>query len=114
METLSKLPSDKERPIINIKKKAYFSDRTLKIFKKFDYTELPMIDQLITDSFVLNDAIKRDLFEYMVILKKDHNNPERQKALKETEYKYILITDFYNMIFSYLFFLFSLHVPSFE
>ena len=33
METLPKPPSDKERLMINMEKKAYFSDRTLKIIK---------------------------------------------------------------------------------
>lgn len=82
METLPKLPSDKDRLMVSLEKKAYFSDRTLKIVKKFDYTELPMVDQLIADFFVLDDATRRDVFEYMAVLKKNHSNPERQRALK--------------------------------
>ena len=68
--------------MVNMEKKAYFSDRTLKIIKNFDYTELPMVDQLIADFFVLDDATRRDLFEYMAVLKKNHSNPERQDALR--------------------------------
>lgn len=82
METLPRLPSDKERLMAGIDKKAYFSDRTLKIIKNFDYTELPMVDQLIADFFVLDDMTRRDLFEYMAVLKKNHSNSEREKALK--------------------------------
>ena len=82
METLPKLPSDKDRLMVSIEKKAYFSDRTLKIVKNFDYTELPMVDQLIADFFVLDDVTRRDVFEYMAVLKRNHSNLERQRALK--------------------------------
>ena len=68
--------------MVGMEKKAYFSDRTLKIIKNFDYTELPMVDQLIADFFVLDDATRRDLFEYMAVLKKNHSNTERQDALR--------------------------------
>ena len=69
--------------MVGIDKKAYFSDRTLKIIKNFDYTELPMVDQLIADFYVLDDTTRRDLFEYMVVLKKNHSNLERQDALRK-------------------------------
>ena len=82
METLPKLPSDKERLMINMEKKAYFSDRTLKIIKKFDYTELPMIDQLIADFFVLDNMTRKELFDFLNLLKKNHSDPEREKCLK--------------------------------
>ena len=81
METLPKLPSDKERLMINMEKKAYFSDRTLKIIKKFDYTELPMIDQLIAYFYVLDDAARKDVFEYLKIMKKNHSDPKRETDL---------------------------------
>ncbi len=61
METLPKLPSDKDCLMVSMEKKAYFSDRTLKIVKNFDYTELPMVDQLIADFYVLDDATRRDM-----------------------------------------------------
>ena len=82
MESLPKLPSDSKRLMVGMEKKAYFSDRTLNIIKNFDYTELPMVDQLIADFFVLDDATRHDLFEYMAVLKKNHSNPERQNALR--------------------------------
>lgn len=87
METLPKLPSDKERLMVGMERKAYFSDRTLKIIKNFDYTELPMVDQLIADFFVLDDATRRDLFKYMAVLKKNHSNPERHDILRKTMLK---------------------------
>ncbi len=63
--------------MIGLQKKAYFSDRTLKIVEKFDYTDLPKVDQLIADFFVLNDTARSDLFEYIKIMKKSHSDSER-------------------------------------
>ncbi len=83
METLPKLPSDKERLIINMEKKAYFSDRTLKIIRNFDYTELPTVDQLIADFYVLDDTARKDVFEYLKIMKKNHSDPKRYDDLKK-------------------------------
>ncbi len=81
-ETLPKLPADKEKMMISLQKKAYFSDRTLKLVKKFDFTELPKIDQLIADFYVLDDIARSELFEYINIMKKNHSDPKRQKSLK--------------------------------
>ena len=84
-ETLPQLPSDKEKLMINLQKKAYFSDRTLKLVEIFDYTELPHVDQLIADFFVLNDTARSDLFDYIEIMKRSHTDPERQKTLDRME-----------------------------
>ena len=81
-ETLPKLPSDKEMLMTKLQKKAYFSDRTLKLVEMFDYTELPKVDQLIADFFVLNDVARSDLFEYLMIMKKNHSDSNRQNTLK--------------------------------
>ena len=78
-ETLPILPSDNEKLMINLQKKAYFSDRTLKLVEIFDYTELPHVDQLIADFFVLNDTARSDLFEYIRIMKRSHTDPTRQE-----------------------------------
>ena len=43
----------------NMKKMFFFSDRTLKIIKKFDYAELTMGNQLIAYFYVLNDTTKK-------------------------------------------------------
>ena len=85
METLPKLPKDNERMMIALEKKAYFSDRTLKLIKNFDYSELPNVDQLIADFFVLNDTARSDLFEYIKIMKKNHTDPVRQKILNKIQ-----------------------------
>ena len=85
METLPKLPKDKERMMIALEKKAYFSDRTLKLVKNFDYSELPNVDQLIADFFVLNDTARSDLFEYIKIMKRSHTDSERQKILNKIQ-----------------------------
>lgn len=84
-ETLPQLPSDNEKIMINLQKKAYFSNRTLKLLEGFDYKELPHIDQLIADFFVLNDTARSDLFEYIKIMKKSHTDPKRKKILDNTE-----------------------------
>ena len=84
-ETLPILPSDNEKLMINLQKKAYFSDRTLKLVEIFDYTELPHVDQLIADFFVLNDTARSDLFEYIKIMKRNHTDPKRQEILDKNE-----------------------------
>ena len=55
---------DHEKRNINSHKNSYISDHTARILKKFDYTELPMVDELIADLYVLDDTTRRDLFEY--------------------------------------------------
>ena len=55
METLPKLPSDKERL---------------------------MIDQLIAYFYVLDDAARKDVFEYLKIMRKKHSDPERERDLR--------------------------------
>jgi len=82
IETLPKLPKDKERMMIALEKKAYFSDRTLKLIKNFDYSELPNVDQLIADFFVLNDIARSELFEYIKIMKENHSDPDRNSILR--------------------------------
>ena len=82
METLPEFFSGKERLMINMEKKAYFSDLILKIIKKFDYTELPMIDLLIAYFYILGDAARKDVFEYLKIMRKNHSDPERIRIFK--------------------------------
>ena len=82
METLPKLPTDNRRIMIDVEKKAYISARTTKILKKFDYTELPIIDQLIADLYVLDDTARKDLFDYIKMMKKNHTDEGRAKELK--------------------------------
>lgn len=82
IETLPELTSYNDR-ISDSYKKAYISDRTAKILKKFDYKELPMVDELIADMYILDDATRRDLFEYVKMLKKNHTSPERVADLKD-------------------------------
>ena len=83
IETLPPLPSDSEKHNIDRHKNAYISDRTARILKKFDYTELPMVDELIADLYVLDDTTRRDLFEYTKMLKKNHTDPEREADFKD-------------------------------
>ena len=83
IETLPSLPSDSDKRNIDRHKNAYISDRTARILTKFDYTELPMVDELIADLYVLDDTTRRDLFEYTKMLKKNHTDPEREADLKD-------------------------------
>jgi len=69
--------------MINLQKKAYFSDRTLKIVIKFDYTELPNVDQLIADFYVLDDDARKELFEFIKFIKKHHTDAKRQKIISK-------------------------------
>ena len=61
----------------------YISARTAKIIKKFNYSELPMVDQLIADLYVLEDSAQADLFDYVALMKKNHSSAEREKDLKD-------------------------------
>ena len=81
-ESLPKLPSDGEMLMAKLQKKAYFSDRTLKLVEMFDYTELPKVDQLIADFFVLDDVARSDFFDYIKIMKKNHSDSNRNNILK--------------------------------
>ncbi len=83
IETLPALPSDNEKRNVDSHKNSYISDLTARIMKKFDYTELPMVDELIADLYVLDDTTRRDLFEYTKMLKKNHTSPERATDLKD-------------------------------
>ena len=83
IETLPILAPDSKKYNNDRGKSTYISYRTSRILKKFDYTDLPMVDELIADLFVLDDATRRDLFEYTKMLKKNHTSPEREAALKD-------------------------------
>ncbi len=89
-ETLPELSAHNNR-ISASYKKAYISDRTAKILQKFDYKELPMVDELIADMYVLDDTTRRDLFEYVKMLKKNHTSPERAADLKDIKQKNIIM-----------------------
>ena len=83
IETLPILAPDSKKYNNDRDKNTYISYCTSRILKKFDFTELPMVDELIADLYVLDDATRRDLFEYTKMLKKNHTSPEREAALKD-------------------------------
>ena len=68
-------------------KKYYISQYTTKIMNMFDYSELPIVDELITDLYVLDDIARKDLFEYIKVLKKNHIDAKRLADLKEVTIK---------------------------
>lgn len=68
-------------------KQSYISYRTSEIIKKFDYEELPIVDQLIADLYVLDDRARKDLFSYVKTLKDNYSEPSRLEELKNIEYK---------------------------
>ena len=69
-------------------KQSYISYRTSEIIKKFDFDELPMVDQLIADLYVLDTRARKDLFTYVKTLKENYSEPAKVKELKKIEYKY--------------------------
>lgn len=87
IETLPVLPTDKRYLNPNKSKKCYISQRTTKIMNMFDYSELPIVDELIADLYVLDDITRKDLFEYIKVLKKNHTDPKRLADLKDITIK---------------------------
>ena len=69
-------------------KQSYISYRTAEIIKKFDYQELPMIDQLIADLYVLDTRARKDLFTYVKTLKDNYSEPHKVEELKKIKYKF--------------------------
>ena len=41
-----------------------------------------MVDQLIADLYVLDDCARKDLLDYVKLVKKLHSSPEREKELR--------------------------------
>ncbi len=68
-------------------KNSYISYRTSEILKKFDYDELPIVDQLIADLYVLDNRARKDLFSYVKTLKENYSEPNKVEELKKIEYK---------------------------
>ena len=69
-------------------KQSYISYRTSEIIKKFNFQELPMVDQLIADLYVLDSRARKDLFTYVKTLKENYSEPAKVEELKKIEYKY--------------------------
>ena len=69
-------------------KQSYISYRTAEIIKKFDYEELPMVNQLIADLYVLDSRARKDLFSYAKALMDNYADPGKVEELKNIKYKY--------------------------
>lgn len=69
-------------------KEAYISYRTAEIIKRFDFEELPMVNQLIADLYVLDTRARKDLFTYAKTLMDNYSDPSRVEELKTIKYKY--------------------------
>ncbi len=69
-------------------KQSYISYRTAEIIKKFDYEELPMVNQLIADLYVLDSRARKDLFSYAKALMDNYADPSKVEELKNIKYKY--------------------------
>lgn len=78
-EAMPKLPKY-DKPSVN---DAYVSQKTRFVMRLFDFDELPKVDQLIVDLYTLDDDARRDLFEYIKIMKKNHTDPEREANVKK-------------------------------
>ncbi|MCR4647979.1 MAG: helix-turn-helix domain-containing protein [Lachnospiraceae bacterium] len=84
METLPELPKIKK----NSANDAYMSDRTKYVLRLFDYEDLPKVDELIVDLYILDDNARKDLFDYIKMMKKNHTSPEREAEVKKIKYKF--------------------------
>ena len=84
METLPELPKIKK----NSANDAYMSDRTKYVLRLFDYEDLPKVDELIVDLYILDDNARKDLFDYIKMMKKNHTSPEREAKVKKIKYKF--------------------------
>lgn len=69
-------------------KQSHISYRTAEIIKKFDYQELPMVDQLIADLYVLDTRARKDLFSYMKNLRDNYSEPDKVEEIKNIKYKF--------------------------
>ena len=69
-------------------KQSYITYRTAEIIKKFDYEELPMVNQLIADLYVLDSRARKDLFSYAKALMDNYADPSKVEELKNIKYKY--------------------------
>ncbi len=47
-------------------KKSYFSNRTLEIFKLFNYEEFPLLNKLIAEFYVLNNESRKEIFKIIL------------------------------------------------
>ncbi|MBR4026442.1 MAG: helix-turn-helix transcriptional regulator [Lachnospiraceae bacterium] len=69
-------------------KQSHISYRTAEIIKKFDFQELPMVDQLIADLYVLDTRARKDLFSYLKTLKDNYSEPDKVEEIKKIKYKW--------------------------
>lgn len=64
-------------------KKSYFSNRTLEIARLFNYEEIPMLDKLIAEFYVLDDESRKEVFRIIEMKHESHDNPERVENLEK-------------------------------
>ena len=69
-------------------KQSHISYRTAEIIKKFDFQELPMVDQLIADLYVLDTRARKDLFSSLKTLKDNYSEPDKVEEIKKIKYKW--------------------------
>ena len=81
--TLPEMLSEAGGFLTDPNKKSYIKNRTSDILMLYDYKELPEIDQLLANYFVLDDLSREYFFDSLSSALKKHADPERKKQLRK-------------------------------
>ena len=82
-ETLPEMLPEAGGLLTDTNKKSYIKHRTTDLLMLFDYSELPTVDQLLSNYYVLDDQSREYIFDTLSTALKKHTDPERQKKLKK-------------------------------
>ena len=81
--TLPELLPEAGGLLTDTNKKSYIKHRTTDILMLYDYDELPQVDQLLADFYVLDDQSRADIFDILSLTKKRHSDKHRSDKLKK-------------------------------
>ncbi len=63
-------------------KKMYLSDRSLKIAELFNQEDIPVLDKLISEYYVLDDEARDEILKIIKIKHANHDDDQRVKNIK--------------------------------
>lgn len=81
--TFPPLLSNDTSLLANSNKSSYIKSRTMPILKCFNYTEMPVVDELLSSFFALDDAGREEIFDMIKTIAKRHTDEKRAAKLKE-------------------------------
>ena len=81
-DILPELLSEAGGKLTSINKKSYIRNRTTDILMLYDYSDLPQVDQLLANYFILDDQSREYIFEILSSATKKHTDADRKKKLK--------------------------------